>query len=100
LPAMKKLISSILLVGLFAACSDSGNNAPKAETEVSVDLEKTKEQAKDTFQKAEREIEKGAAKAKDKLEDAGEAISDKFAEAKDKLTDNDKPSIKVEVKKD
>ena len=97
---MKKLILPVLLVGLFTACSDSPNSEPKAEASVSVDLDETKKQAKETYQKAEREIEKGAAKAKDKLEDAGEAISDKFAEAKDKLTDNDKPSIKVEVKKD
>src|SRR5687768_3381660 len=97
---MKKLICSVLLVGLFAACSDSRNGEPKAEASVSVDLDDTKKQTKETFEKAGREIEKGAAKAKDKLEDAGEAISDKFAEAKDKLTDNDEPSIKVEVKKD
>ena len=84
----------------MAACSDKSGTEPKAETKLSIDLEKTKEQAKDTFQKAEREIEKGAAKAKDKFEEAGAAISDKFEEAKDKLTDNDKPSVKVEVKKD
>jgi hypothetical protein len=97
---MKKLLLPLLVVGLFAACSDKAGGEPKAEASVNVDLEDTKKSVKETYQKAENEIEKGAAKAKDKLEDAGEAISDKFAEAKDKLTDDDKASIKVEVKKD
>jgi hypothetical protein len=97
---MKKLFFSVILVAVLTACSDKNAASPKAETKVSIDLDKTKEQAKQTFQKAEREIEKGAAKAKDKLEDAGDAIGDKFAKAKDKLTDDDKPSVKIEVKKD
>jgi hypothetical protein len=96
---MKKLFLPVL-VGLLTACSDKAGSEPKAETAVSINLEETKESAKKTFQNAEREIEKGAAKAKDKLEDAGETISDKLAEAKDKLTEDDKASIKVEVKKD
>src|SRR5687767_6778417 len=97
---MKKLLFPVILASLVTACSDRNGTEPKAETSVSIDLDKTKEQAKETYKKAEREIEKGAAKAKDKFEEAGEAISDKFEEAKDKLTDNDKPSVKVEVKKD
>jgi hypothetical protein len=97
---MKKLILPVLMMGFLTACNDSKGRAPGAETSVSVNLDETKETAKKTFKNAEREIEKGAAKAKDKLEDAGEALSDKLAEAKDKLTDNDKPSVKVEVKKE
>ena len=98
---MKKLLFPVLLASLLTACSDKNSGTgPKAETGVSIDFEKTKEQTKETFKKAEREIEKGAAKAKDKFEEAGEAVADKFEEAKDKLTDNDKPSVKVEVKKD
>ena len=97
---MKKFLFPVLLVGLLTACSDKSTAEPKIETEASIDFDKTKEQAKDALKKAEREIDKGAAKAKDQFEKAGEAIADKYEEAKDKLTDNDKPSVKVEVKKD
>ena len=97
---MKKLLFPVLLVSLLTACSDQNGTDPKAETSASIDIDKTKEQAKEAYQKAEREIEKGAAKAKEKFEDAGKAISEKYEETKDKLTDDDKASIKVEVKKD
>ena len=98
LSAMKKLMFPVLIALALTACSDS-KEGPKAETSVSVDLDKAKEDTKDAFAKAGKEMEKGAEKTKEKLKEAGEAVSDKYEEVKDKVTD-DKPSIKVEVKKE
>ena len=85
---------------IASGCSRQNNPEPKAEASVSVNTDGAKDSFDKTVNDAERGIKKGAKEAKAKLEDAGEAIKDKFETAKDKLTDNDKPSIKVEVKKD
>jgi len=96
---MKNLFLSLIVVGLLSACS-SQNDEPRANAEVKIDADDTKDSIKEGFAKAEKEIKNGAEKAGDKLSDAGDAIKDKFEEAKDKLSDDDKASIKVEVKKD
>ena len=96
---MKKIFLPLLIAGLFAGCSKS-NNEPSAQGSMSVDVEKATESAKKSLSDAGKEIEKGAAKAKEKLDEAGKAVSEKVEEAKDKLTSDDKPSIKVEVKKE
>jgi len=96
---MKKIFLSLLIAGLFAGCSKS-DNEPGAQGSMSINVENATESAKEGLEKAGKEIEKGAEKAKEKLQEAGEVVSDKVKEAKDELTDDDKASIKVEVKKD
>jgi hypothetical protein len=94
-----KNIAILIAAGFLLAGCGAKNEEPKAEAQVSVDLNKEKNSLDKALDKAGDEVKKGADEAKAKLDEAGDALKKNAEAAKDKLTTDKHAEIKVEVKK-